>query len=41
MRIVEKRIKALLGDSYGVAVACVPDKLSSVTVRMPAEGVAQ
>jgi two-component system, LytTR family, response regulator len=38
MRIVDKRIKALLGDSYGVAVACVPDKLTRVTVRMPAEG---
>lgn len=40
MGIVDKRIKALLGDRFGVDVECVPDQLTRVTVRMPAEGVA-
>ena len=41
MRNVDKRLKALLGESYGVAVSCVPEELTRVTVRMPAEGVRQ
>ena len=40
MRIVDKRIKALLGEGFGVDVHCVPDELTRVTVRMPAQGVA-
>ncbi|HET9553544.1 MAG TPA: sensor histidine kinase [Anaeromyxobacteraceae bacterium] len=36
MRIVDKRIKNLLGQEYGVAVTCVPGELTRVTVRVPA-----
>jgi two-component system LytT family sensor kinase len=39
MRIVDKRIKNLLGDRYGVTVECVPQELTRVTVRLPAEGL--
>jgi len=35
MRIVDKRIKNLLGPEYGVAVSCVPGELTRVTVRIP------
>jgi two-component system LytT family sensor kinase len=39
MRIVDRRIKNLVGDTYGVSVTCVPSELTRVTVRLPAEGV--
>jgi two-component system LytT family sensor kinase len=39
MRIVDRRIKNLVGDTYGVTVTCVPSELTRVTVRLPAEGV--
>jgi two-component system LytT family sensor kinase len=39
MKIVDRRIKQLLGHEYGVSVACVPDELTRVTVLLPAEGV--
>ena len=39
MKIVDQRIKQLLGPDYGVSVACVPDELTRVTVRLPIEGV--
>ena len=39
MKIVDQRIKQLLGSEYGVSVACVPDELTRVTVRLPIEGV--
>jgi two-component system LytT family sensor kinase len=39
MKIVDQRIKQLLGREYGVSVACVPDELTRVTVRLPIEGV--
>ncbi len=35
MRIVDKRIKTLLGGEYGVAVSCVPGELTRVTIRIP------
>ncbi|HZZ84104.1 MAG TPA: sensor histidine kinase [Anaeromyxobacteraceae bacterium] len=39
MKIVDKRIKNLLGENYGVTVHCVPQELTRVTVRLPAEGL--
>jgi two-component system LytT family sensor kinase len=39
MKIVDQRIKHLLGSDYGVSVTCVPDELTRVTVRLPIEGV--
>ena len=39
MKIVDRRIKNRLGDAYGISVSCVPDELTRVTIRMPAEGV--
>jgi two-component system LytT family sensor kinase len=40
MKIVDRRIKELLGERYGITVSCVPNQLTRVTVRMPVEGVA-
>jgi two-component system, LytTR family, sensor kinase len=39
MKIVDKRIKNLLGDAYGVTVECVPQELTRVRVRVPREGL--
>jgi two-component system LytT family sensor kinase len=39
MKIVDKRIKNLLGDEFGVTVHCVPQELTRVTVHLPAGGV--
>jgi two-component system LytT family sensor kinase len=36
MRIVDKRIKNLHGDGYGISVTCLPQELTRVTVRLPA-----
>jgi len=41
MRIVDKRIKNLHGDAYGISVSCVPSELTRVTVRLPAAGLDQ
>jgi two-component system LytT family sensor kinase len=38
MHIVDKRVKNLYGDSWGLSVTCVPHELTRVTVRLPAEG---
>jgi len=35
MRLVDKRIKNLIGPTWGLAVACVPGELTRVTVRVP------
>lgn len=35
MRIVDKRIKNLLGESFGLTVSCVPSELTRVTLRVP------
>ena len=40
MKIVDRRIKDLLGQSYGVTVSCVPNELTRVTVQVPWNGVA-
>ena len=39
MKIVDKRIKNLLGERYGVTVHCVPQELTRVTVTLPAAGL--
>jgi len=36
MRIVDKRIKNLHGEAFGISVTCVPQELTRVTVRLPA-----
>jgi two-component system LytT family sensor kinase len=36
--IVDKRIKNLLGKEFGTTVTCVPQEMTRVTVRFPAEG---
>ncbi|MFB3916640.1 MAG: histidine kinase [Terriglobales bacterium] len=36
--LVDRRIKNLMGSAYGTSVTCVPNELTRVTIRMPAEG---
>jgi two-component system LytT family sensor kinase len=38
MQIVDKRVKNLYGEAWGLSVTCVPSELTRVTVRLPAEG---
>ena len=42
MQIVDKRVKNLYGEAWGLSVTSVPQELTRVTVRlpMPAEGAA-
>jgi len=40
MQIVDKRVKNLYGQTYGLSVTSVPHELTRVTVRLPAEGAA-
>lgn len=40
MQIVDKRVKNLYGEGWGLSVECVPQELTRVTVRLPIEGVA-
>ncbi len=40
MQIVDKRVKNLYGEGWGLSVTCVPQELTRVTVRLPVEGVA-
>ncbi len=35
IRLVDKRIKNLLGDDFGTTVYCVEDEMTRVTIRMP------
>lgn len=35
IRLVDKRIKNLLGNDFGTTVYCVEDKMTLVTIRMP------
>ena len=35
MQIVDKRVKNLYGDGWGVSVECVPQEVTRVTVRLP------
>jgi two-component system LytT family sensor kinase len=41
MQIVDKRVKNLYGEGYGLAVTCVPNELTRVTLRVPADGAAR
>jgi two-component system LytT family sensor kinase len=36
MQIVDKRLRNLLGEGWGLSVTCVPQELTRVTVRLPA-----
>ncbi len=38
VNIVDKRIKNLLGNDFGISVACIPQEMTRVTIRMPAGG---
>ncbi len=38
MNIVEKRIKNLCGEQYGLEVDCVPEERTTVTVKLPERG---
>ena len=38
MQLVDKRVKNLYGEPYGLSVTCVPRELTRVTLRLPAEG---
>lgn len=38
IRLVDRRIKNLMGSEYGTSVTCVPNEMTRVTIRMPAEG---
>jgi two-component system LytT family sensor kinase len=40
MQIVDKRVKNLFGEAWGLSVTCVPHELTRVTVRLPAGAVA-
>jgi two-component system LytT family sensor kinase len=40
MQIVDKRLKNLYGDAFGIAVSCVPQELTRVSLRLPAAGAA-
>lgn len=37
IKIVDRRIKILMGESYGTTVACVPNEMTRITVTIPAE----
>ncbi|BCL63006.1 hypothetical protein DGMP_36990 [Desulfomarina profundi] len=37
LNIVDKRIKNLYGDRYGVEISCVPDKQTLVSILLPAK----
>lgn len=38
MQIVDKRVKNLCGEQFGLSVSCVPQERTRVTVRLPALG---
>ena len=38
IKLVDKRIKNLLGNDFGTTVFCTPDEMTRVTIRMPVEG---
>src|SRR3990172_6715938 len=38
MQLVDKRVKNLYGEPYGLSVTCVPREMTRGTVRLPAEG---
>jgi two-component system LytT family sensor kinase len=38
MQIVDKRVKNLYGEPYGLSVVCTPSEFTRVTLRLPVEG---
>jgi len=38
IHLVDRRIKLLMGASFGTSVSCIPHELTRVTVRVPIEG---
>lgn len=38
MKIVEKRIKNLCGEKYGLEVSCIPNERTLVSVKLPGKG---
>jgi len=40
IKIVDKRIRFLMGSGSGTSVTCVPNEMTKVTIRMPMEGPA-
>ena len=40
MQIVDKRVKNLHGETFGLSVTCLPQELTRVTVRLPLRGIA-
>lgn len=38
IKIVDRRLKLLLGANYGASVSCVPNEATRVTIRVPLEG---
>ncbi|WP_242352273.1 MULTISPECIES: sensor histidine kinase [unclassified Anaeromyxobacter] len=40
MQIVDKRVKNLFGEAFGLTVTCVPQELTRVTVCLPGKGAA-
>ncbi len=38
IKIVDRRLKLLMGPNYGASVSCVPNKITRVTIRVPLEG---
>lgn len=40
IKIVDKRIKFLMGNTFGTSVSCIPNEMTRVTVKVPAGGLA-
>jgi two-component system LytT family sensor kinase len=38
--MVDKRVKNLYGEPYGLSVQCVPQEVTRVTLRLPVQGAA-
>jgi two-component system LytT family sensor kinase len=38
MQIVDKRVKNLYGEAYGLSVVCTPHEFTRVTLRLPVDG---
>jgi two-component system, LytTR family, sensor kinase len=41
IKIVDKRIKFLMGNSFGTSIDCIPNVITRVTVKVPAGGLLQ
>ena len=39
IRIVDKRIKNLVGNDYGLTIHCEPDTKTTATILLPSEGI--